>query len=170
MTETTMTTQFTLEPRGPFSMEAARTLMCGFLRGARVCGAEDEVTVAFPLDGTFEATAVRVKADGATVRGDVFGTRAAEVAKKQVARALGLDVDATPFARGLERDPVLRAIARRRPGFRPPVAFSPYVMAGWSVLSQRLRMAQAADLQVRIAEAAGDVLEVGGTKVASFPS
>jgi hypothetical protein len=88
---------------------------------------------------------------------------------RQVARVLGLDHDGARFARVLDADPVLRGIAAARPGFRPVVSYSPYVMAGWAVLSQRLRMAQAAAIQVAVAEAAGDVVELDGARIASFP-
>jgi DNA-3-methyladenine glycosylase II len=42
-------------------------------------------------------------------------------------------------------------------------------MAGWAVMSQRMRMEQAASLQVKLAQEAGDTIELGGETVASFP-
>jgi DNA-3-methyladenine glycosylase II len=87
--------------------------------------------------------------------------------KRQVARVLGVDQDVERFEAIVARDPALKKLAR--PAFRPVVAYSPYAMAGWSVLSQRTRMAQAAKLQIAIAEAAGDVVEIDGDTIASFP-
>lgn len=163
-------TNFTIEPRGPFSMDAVRRLQCGFLRGSRSCDADPEtVKLAFPLDGSFAIAGVRLQWDGARVHGEVIGDADPVAVARQVARVLAVDEDATPFAAVLHADPVLRRIAAARPGFRPVVSYSPYVMAGWSVLSQRTRMAQAAALQIAIAVDAGDCVVIDGERVAAFP-
>ncbi len=160
---------FSLPAAPPFSLEPLRKLACGFLRGSRSCNAND-VTVAFPLDGTFDVISVTLRFDGSTVQARATGTAALDVVRKQVARFLALDHDVGGWRRVLDGDPVLARISSATPGgFRPVVAYSPYVMAGWSVLSQRIRMTQAAALQVRIAEQAGDVSLVDGEAVASFP-
>jgi DNA-3-methyladenine glycosylase II len=151
-------------------MEPVRKLQCGFLRGTRSCDLRtNAVRLAFPLDGSFGVVGVELAWDGQRIRGDVFGAGEVDQAKHQVARTLAVDRDATPFHRLLREDPALRRVAEARPGFRPVVAPSAYVMAGWCVLSQRLRMSQAAAIQIRIAEAAGDVVDVCGESVASFP-
>jgi DNA-3-methyladenine glycosylase II len=161
---------FELEPQGPFSMEPVRTMACGFLRGTRACEAGGEaVTLAFPADGTFAPTGVKLTYDGRRVRGQVFGGAPAKVISRQVARVLGLDHDARPFARVLAADRALSRIARKRPGFRPVVAYSPYAMAGWQVLCHRIRMSQAAVLERRVSEAAGDLVQIDGAPQASFP-
>jgi DNA-3-methyladenine glycosylase II len=164
------TSRFHLVPRGPFSTDAVRELQCGFLRGSRACGRDRSVVkLAFPRDGTFEVVGVTLRQRGGGLHGEVVGARDGAAVGRQVARVLGLDHDATPFARLLDRDPALRAAAGSRPGFRPVVAYSPFVMGGWAVLTQRLRMSQAAALQVKLAEATGDVVELDGDRVASFP-
>lgn len=165
-------TNFTLRPVGPFSLAPIRALMCGFLRGSRTCGSIDEtVKLAFPRDGRFEPVGVSLGITETTIEGRVIGDGDVDVdaVAAQVARVLAVDRDARPFDALLQSDPVLRPIAEARPGFRPVVAYSPYVMGGWSVLSQRLRVTQAAALQVRVAEAAGDVVEIDGDRVPSFP-
>jgi len=49
------TSRFSIDVRGPFSLEAARELQCGFLRGSRTCAAGgDSVRMAFPRDGSFD--------------------------------------------------------------------------------------------------------------------
>jgi DNA-3-methyladenine glycosylase II len=164
------TTEFEQVPQGPFSMEPVRTLTCGFLQGTRACATQGAVRLAFPADGTFAPTGVSLTYEEETVRGRIYGGAPASIVAPQVARVLGLNHDARPFARVLEADPVLRAVSRRRPGFRPVVAYSPYAMAGWCVLCHRIRMSQAAQLQTKIAKAAGDVVEVDGEELASFPS
>jgi DNA-3-methyladenine glycosylase II len=125
--------------------------------------------MAFPRDGSFDVVGVTVRHAGERVEGEVVGASDGAAVGRQIARVLALDHDATEFARVLEREPALHEASRARPGFRPVVSYSPYVMGGWSVLSQRIRMAQAAAVQVRIAEAAGDVVEVDGDVIASFP-
>jgi DNA-3-methyladenine glycosylase II len=166
----TNTTTLKLDPEGPFSLDPIRTMSCGFLRGTRACAADGRVRLAFPEDATFNVVGAElaIASDG-TVVANVTGARDRSVVKAQLARMLGLDHDARPFVRVLERDASLSAIALSRPGFRPPVAYSPYVMAGWCVLSQRLAMAQAAKIQVRMSESFGDVVEVAGERIASFP-
>jgi DNA-3-methyladenine glycosylase II len=163
-------TKFTLRPVGPFSLEPIRGLMCGFLRGTRSCDARGEtVKLAFPVDGTFEVAGVSLALGDGMIEGDVARGHDVGAVARQVARVLAVDRDARPFDALLRSDVVLRAIGDARPGFRPVVAYSPYVMGAWSVLSQRLRMSQAAALQVRIAEASGDFVEIAGDRVASFP-
>jgi DNA-3-methyladenine glycosylase II len=165
-----MTSRFTIAVRGPFSLEAVRQLQCGFLRGSRACSTDPNVVrLAFPRDGSHDVVGVTLHHDGANVRGDVVGASDGEAVGEQVARALALDHDGTAFARLLEKDPALRRAAEARPGFRPVVSYSPYVFAGWAVLSQRMRMAQAAAIQVRLAEAVGDTVILDGEPVASFP-
>jgi DNA-3-methyladenine glycosylase II len=159
---------FTLPAPAPFSLDPVAKLGCGFLRGTRACGL-GEVKLAFPLDGSFALTGVSLKHEGDTLVGELYGSDDVAAAKRQVARILALDHDATGFAQVLENDPVLKRVAAERPGFRPVVSYSPYVMAGWAVLSQRLRMSQAAAIQVKLAEETGDLVSVAGESVASFP-
>jgi DNA-3-methyladenine glycosylase II len=161
---------FALEPRGPFSMAAVRDLQCGFLRSSRTCNTDPwSVKLAFPRDGDFGVVGASIRHVESRVQVEIEGADEPSRVRGQVSRTLGLDHDARPFRDLLAREPVLGAIAAARPGFRPVVAPSPYVMGGWAILSQRLRMDQAAALQVRIAERAGDVVQVAGEWLPSFP-
>lgn len=181
-TTTSPSAPFAIRPEGPFSLDALRTLACGFLRGTRkvACptaaasdsAAEDlTVKIAFPRDEDFAIAGASLRLRGGVLEGRAFGAgaRDPDAVARQVARTLGLDHDGERFAALLERDPVLRPISRRRRGFRPVVAYSPWVMAGWAVLSQRIRMDQAAALQVKLSAACGDTLEIDGDVVAAFP-
>jgi len=60
---------------------------------------------------------------------------------------LSLDVDARGWPDVGDRDPVIADAQRRLPGLRPCGFHSPYEAAAWSVLSQRIRMVQAARLR-----------------------
>ncbi len=166
-------THVVLRPRGPFSLEPVRTMACGFLRGTRSCAADGSITLAFPHDTTFVPVAATLRMIGTDVRADLSAPDPDGVVARQVERFLGLDLDAQPFADLATRDPVLAPLWQERPGFRPPVASSPYAMAGWCVLSQRTPMAQAAKLQLAMAEAFGDLAPTPGASgspgLASFP-
>jgi DNA-3-methyladenine glycosylase II len=161
---------FTLDPRGPFSMAPIRDMQCGFLRGSRTCGADPQaVRLAFPQDGDFSLVGAEVRHRDGQVHVQGQGGTDPRRIRAQIERTLGLDHDGIAFQRTIQAHPALARVAAERPDFRPVVAYSPYVMGGWAVLSQRLRMAQAAAIQVRIAEACGDVVEVDGERIASFP-
>lgn len=161
---------FSLNPRGPFSMAPIRDLQCGFLRGSRTCSTDPgSVHLAFPQDGDFTLVGAYVRQQGSSLQVEVSGATDMKVVRTQLERTLCLDHDSATFHDVLRQDPALRPIAAQHPGFRPVVAYSPYVMGGWAILSQRLRMAQAAALQVRVAEACGDVVEVAGETLPSFP-
>lgn len=166
------TLKFQLKTQGPFSMEPVRKLQCGFLQGTRSCDVENgAVTVAFPQEGTYAPVAVRLS-QGVTntfIGVEVFGSDDIERVRAQVARMLALDCDARPFFKVLQGDEVLARLDSARPAFRPVVASSPYAMAGWLVLSQRIQMTQAARLQQKLAEATGDVVDVDGERAVSFP-
>ena len=161
---------FHLKPQGPFSLDSARSMQCGFLLGTRSCGLSDgSVRLAFPLDGDFQVVGVRLELRGNTLHAAVSGSGSLERIRAQVARLLGLDQDARPFQRALQAHPVLATLGAARPGFRPVMAPSPYVMAAWCVLSQRQSMVQAAAVQGRLSHACGDEIEIDGETVASFP-
>ncbi len=156
-----------LDPGGPFSLEVARTFACGVFTASRSCSAKGAVRFAFTRDDTFELAGASLELHNGRVVGEAFG--ATEGIEEQLARVLGIDRDAAPFYAMVEKDPVLKRLLEQSPGFRPVVFFSPWAAAGWGVLTQRLRMSQAARLAERLAREAGDVVDVGGVAIASFP-
>ncbi len=70
-----------------------------------------------------------------------------EAAAAQACRFLALDVDGRGWPEVSRRDPVIADARARLPGLRPCGFHSPYEAAAWSVLSQRLRIVQAARLR-----------------------
>jgi DNA-3-methyladenine glycosylase II len=144
-------------------------MACGFLLGTRSCRTDGAVRIAFPSDEAFALVGATLRETPRGLRAEVHGGRAESV-RAQLERIVGLDQDGQRYADLVAGDPVLQAIAARRPGFRPVVAYSPYVMAGWCVLSQRLAMAQAKKLQQRMAEMCGDEVTLDGERLASFPT
>jgi hypothetical protein len=122
------TTDFTLVPKGPFSLAASTRFLEGFAPaaydGERVePGAEAHLDLAFPVEGDWRTVGVRVRqADDGTVAGEVVGDADPGAVRAQVARILSLDVDGSEFPRamvrayGLEAQPapeLLHAIAER---------------------------------------------------------
>jgi DNA-3-methyladenine glycosylase II len=162
---------FTITPSGPFSLAEAAAF--GF--GQRDAQDWDGVLrMAFCLDGYQRQAGVEVRQDGARddvhciVRGpadiDVDGMR------RQVARVLSLDYDGEQFLLVGERDPVIGRLQAAAPGLRPPLFYSPYEAAAWSVLSARRPARQMAQVRQRLSEAHGAVFDLAGARLAAFPA
>ena len=166
--------QFTITPRGPFSLAEAATF--GF--GQREGGEWDGVMrLAFCVDGYAGHAGVelRQEPDG-TVRGmaQVRGTDSKsgdlDAVVRQVARVLSLDHDAMEFVRVGERDPVIGRLQAVAPGLRPPLFYSPYEAAAWGVLSARRPAKQMQLVRQRLSEAHGEVFDLVGERLAAFPA
>lgn len=128
--------------------------MFGF--GQRQTVAFDGVMrLAFCVDGDGYrrqvGTAVRQDADGA-VRGEASGNADIAIVRAQVARVLSLDRDGREFVAISDRDPVMARLLAVAPGLRPPLFYSPYEAAAWSVLSARRPAAQMAEVRRRLIE------------------
>ena len=161
---------FSIVPRGPFSLAEAAAF--GF--GQRDASEPDDVMrLAFCLDGYAVQVGVEVRQDGdGVVHGVVHGPAGADVeaVRGQVARVLSLDHDGTEFTRIGERDPVIGRLQQIAPGLRPPLFYSPYEAAAWSVLSARRPARQMMAVRQRLSEAHGTVFDLAGERVAAFPT
>jgi DNA-3-methyladenine glycosylase II len=128
---------FTIVPSGTYSLRESAEF--GF--GGRSADRYDGVMrLAFCLDGYRSQVGVELRQDKAGVHGVVHGSNAAELpaVRDQVARVLSLDQDATGFVEVGRRDPVIAALLEVAPGLLPPLFYSPYEAAVWSVISGRL--------------------------------
>lgn len=163
-------TSFTISPQGPFSLAEAAAF--GF--GQRAASDRDGVLrLAFCLDGYTEQVGVEVRQDaGGQVHGVAFTPPGTDVAavRAQVARVLSLDYDASEFTRIGERDPVIGKLQAAAPGLRPPLFYSPYEAAAWSVLSARRPARQMMQVRTLLSEAHGRVFELAGQRLAAFPT
>ncbi len=166
-----MPTSFRLTPRGPFALSEAVAFLGAWSPG-QAAGAQstEHVHLAFVVDGTDQAVGVCLRPDADALVADVFGSGDPAPVERQVARTLSLDLDATPFVAIGERDPVVGRLLDRRPGFRPVNFLSTFEAACWFILSQRLRMSQAAGLKQRIAEQHGATVSIHGDRRSAFPS
>jgi DNA-3-methyladenine glycosylase II len=161
---------FTISPSGPFSLAEAAAF--GF--GQRDAQDWDGVMrLAFCLDGYQQQAGVEVRQDSG---GDVHCTTSGPAAidldrvRSQVARVLSLDHDAAQFLLVGERDPVIGRLQAAAPGLRPPLFYSPYEAAAWSVLSARRPARQMARVRQRLSEEHGAVFDLAGTQLAAFPT
>ncbi len=161
---------FTIVPRGPFSL--AEAVAFGF--GQRDAGEPDDLMrLAFCLDGYDVQVGVEVRQDDeGVVRCAVHGPEDVELGavRDQVARVLSLDHDGTEFARIGERDPVIGRLQQIAPGLRPPLFYSPYEAAAWSVLSARRPAGLMMAVRQRLSEAHGTVFDLAGQRLAAFPT
>jgi len=162
---------FELAARGPFDLRASTRFLEGFAPAGARGGDPDRLRIAFPVDGDWRTAGVEVVPAGpGRVRAVSAGTADAGRVRAQVARILSLDVDGSGFPAVGATDAVVGRLQDRYPGLRPVTFWSPYEAGAWAVLSTRIRIVQAAALKQRIAEAAGEVVEITGTAVTAFPA
>ena len=161
-----------ISAQGPFDLAASAEFLEGFTPAARPDAADEAgvLRMAFPVEGswTHAGALIRQRSPG-TVEVSVRA-KDSEAAVHQVRRILSLDVDGTSFAAVGRADPVVLAVQTRYPGLRPVLFYSPYEAACWTIIGNRLRMTQAARIKQRIAEQHGEMIDVAGRSLASFPA
>jgi DNA-3-methyladenine glycosylase II len=144
------------EVRGPWSLATCRAFWEGFTPAALPLGGGDALATVFLVEADWSRAEAAVRQDGTTARIAVTGGGDLDAAAEQVARFLALDVDATGWPEVGRRDPVIGAVQAELPGLRPCGFHSPYEAAVWTVLSQRIRVAQAAKLRSHLADRYGE--------------
>lgn len=168
---------FTIEPRGPFSLERSADVIRNFppLRHQQASGEDRRsVVLGFVLDRTYTSVAVRLHQDPLTgaVRGAAYGEEAKgkiDVIRNQVARFLSLDIDATDYPAIAQRDRRLAPVMRAYEGLRPVCFTSPYEAACWAVISQRISRGQAAKIVAELARAHGESIPLSDAQATVFP-
>lgn len=156
----------TLEPRGSFSLRESALLPFGGRDGHW----DGRMRLAFTTDDlAHQAGVVVTQRDGA-VHAEIIGDADPVLVREQVARMLSLDVDGRGFDAVGERDPLVAALQRLRPGLRPPLFHSPYEAAVWAVLSARRPASQMARVRTRLGEAHGATFALAGQEVSALPT
>src|SRR6266516_4533455 len=118
-----MTTRFTIRPRGPFSLAEAGNF--GF--GQRIDPTWDGVLrFAFCVDGYRDQVGVEIRQEKADINCIVDGEAFLEIGR---------------------RDPVIGQLQAVAPGLRPPLFYSPYEAAAWSIISARRPARQMAEVR-----------------------
>ncbi len=166
---------FAIVPTGAYSLRASAEF--GF--GGRAADRFDGVMrMAFCLDGYRRQVGVELRQDDGpqgTVHGSVqfvgsAGKADLAATRDQVARVLSLDFDASGFTDVGGRDPVIGQLQEVAPGLLPPLFYSPYEAAVWSVISARRPSNQMAEVRRKLSEAHGATFEVAGRTLAAVPT
>ncbi len=137
-----------VEVLGPWSLATSKAFWEGFVPAALTShGPSQQLRSVFCVERDWSRAEVQVTQDGRTARVVVTGGGDLEAAAAQACRFLSLDVDARGWPDVGRRDPVIADAQQQLPGLRPCGFHSPYEAAAWSVLSQRIRIVQAARLR-----------------------
>jgi DNA-3-methyladenine glycosylase II len=153
--------EVTVEVRGPWSLETGKRFWEGFAPAAlaprnQPRNQPQELRTVFRAEGDWTRAEVRVTQQGSSARIVVLGEGDLDQAAAQTSRFLSLDVDARDWPEVAGRDPVLDGARHRLPGLRPCGFHSPYEAAAWAVLSQRMRITQAARIRDDLVRHHGD--------------
>lgn len=171
---TTLHQPVELRADGPFDLTASARFLEGFTPAARpdAAGEPGSLRLAFPVEGSWRHAGVliRQRAPGSVEVSVATAEEVTDGAIRQVRRILSLDVDGGGFPAIGRADPVVGDLQERHQGLRPVLFHSPYEAACWTIITNRIRMSQAARIKQRIAERHGELVEVGGRQLASFPA
>jgi len=145
------------EVLGPWSLRTSRAFWEGFSPAAlNDQRAGDGIRTVFRVESDWSRAEVEVTQHDHLATINMAGDGDLEAAADQVRRFLALDVDARGWPDVAGRDPVIAAAQTQLPGLRPCGFHSPYEAAAWSVLSQRIRIVQAARLRGELVDHHGD--------------
>jgi len=142
---------------GPWSLATSRAFWGGFspsALGDQQAG--DGIRTVFRVEADWSRAEVQVTQHDHLATISLAGGGDLAAAADQVRRFLSLDVDARGWPDIARRDPVIAGAQDQLPGLRPCGFHSPYEAAAWSVLSQRIRIAQAARLRRDLIDRHGD--------------
>lgn len=146
-----------VQVKGPWSLQTSRRFWEGFSPNALSGQADDGVLrCVFLAEKGWGTVAAEVEQHGHTARLRVHGEGHLDAAATQITRFLAIDVDGRGWTKIGEDDPVIADAQKRLPGLRPCGFYSAYEAAAWSVLSQRIRIVQAARLRDDLVAAHGD--------------
>jgi DNA-3-methyladenine glycosylase II len=148
----------TLHPRGPFSLTAAAMFVEGF-PGTQAERPPQALRYAWAVDGDWRTVQATVRQDDHAVHAELTGRPAAQLAHRaarDLKLMLCLDVDGSGFTALGEDDRVVRALQERFAGLRPVLFYTPYEAAAWTIISQRIRMTQAATIKARLGNELGE--------------
>lgn len=148
-----------VEVLGPWSLATSRAFWEGFTPAALPAQPTSDAVqlhTVFRVEADWSRAEATVTQHGGSAHIVVSGDGDLDAAAVQVCRFLSLDVDARGWPDVAGRDPVIADAQTQLPGLRPCGFHSPYEAAAWSVLSQRIRMVQAARLRDDIVARHGD--------------
>ncbi len=149
--------ELTVEVLGPWSLATSKAFWEGFTPAALAPHANTgQLHSVFRTEADWRRAEVQLTQQGSTARITMTGDGDLDTAAAQACRFLSLDVDARGWPDVARRDPVIAEAQQQLPGLRPCGFHSPYEAAAWSVLSQRIRITQAARLRDDLLRRHGD--------------
>jgi DNA-3-methyladenine glycosylase II len=160
------TIEWTIVPRGPFSLQEAAQF--GF--GGREAHWDGVMRMAFCVDGYRTHAGVELRQDDRGVHAKVWSEAPVWTVRRQVTRVLSLDHDGEGFLEVGARDPIIGKLQSVAPGLRPPLFYSPYEAAGWAVISARRHHAQAVALRRRLNHEYGTTFRLADEDHGAFPT
>jgi len=142
---------------GPWSLTTSRAFWEGFSPSALDDqSAGDGIRTVFRVETDWSRAEVEITQREHLASISLAGDGDLQAAADQVRRFLSLDVDARGWPDVAPREPVIADAQAQLPGLRPCGFHSPYEAAAWSVLSQRIRIVQAARLRRDLVDRYGD--------------
>jgi DNA-3-methyladenine glycosylase II len=161
---------FSIRRPAGFRLQAASDFYAGFVPGSGMAAAAvDDLTLAFRLDGSFEAVAAGLRENDQEIVVELAGTRDVARARRQIARILGLDADGDAWLQLGRRDALVGKLQREFAGFFTAAKPSPYDAAAWAVIAPRMGVRQASAAKIRIAVERGDAVKLAGRTHHVFP-
>ncbi|MGH2547778.1 MAG: DNA-3-methyladenine glycosylase family protein [Thermomicrobiales bacterium] len=161
---------FDLTAQGPFDFAESVRFWKGFtLFNAGEGAHEASVDLAFVPPGSNSAVGVRATGIPGGIHAEIYGDAPERIAR-DVARIFSLDVDARDFESLAERNPELTPLLDHYAGSRPVLFPSPYEAAAWAIISQRVRMTQAAKVKANLERELGELVQFPDNKLYAFPA
>jgi DNA-3-methyladenine glycosylase II len=147
-----MTTHRTqVDVLGPWSLATSKAFWEGFTPTALPKrGHDNELHTVFRVEADWSRAELALTQRDSVADIVVTGDGDLDAAAAQAGRFLSLDIDARMWTDVGRRDPVMADAQAKLPGLRPCGFHSPYEAAAWSVLSQRIRIPQAAQLRAKL--------------------
>ncbi len=164
-----MSASFRISPQGPFAWQASLDMLRSWAPVAHFPQRDGRLHLAFSVDRTFAPAGVALWPEGNVVVGAVTADDS-DAVRRQVARMLSLDVDATEYPSVGRRDPAIGRVMKAHTGLRPVLFPSPYEAAVWAILSQRIAQTQAARLKAALSGAHGETVTLDGAQLRLLPS
>jgi DNA-3-methyladenine glycosylase II len=160
---------FELTPQGPFDLAYQRRHFGGWA----AFGADPEaIAMAFPVEGWASSAVVALwQPDARSITGTVYGPDGEEARRawEQALAIVSLDIDGRGFPAVGDRDPIIGRLQETLHFLRPTLFHSPYEAACNFVIGQRISIAQARSLRLRMASESGEHISAAGVDLHAFP-
>jgi DNA-3-methyladenine glycosylase II len=161
---------FDLTAQGPFDFAESVRFWQGFTLFNAGAGAhETSVDLAFVPPGSGSAVGVRATGIPGGIHAEIYGD-APDRIEADIARIFSLDVDARDFDSLAARNPELAPLLDAYAGSRPVLFPSPYEAAAWAIISQRVRMTQAAKVKANLERELGELVRLPDNELHAFPA